>query len=173
MKSKKIKNCKYDLKFDYYVTDEGEIWSSKSKKFLSKQLDKNGYEKVQMISTDGKRHRYSVHRLVLENHDPVPNMINLQVNHKDGNKRNNKLTNLEWCTPKENVHHAIKNGLRTRINGEAKLTPEKVLEICFLLKEKKITQKEIAKQYEVSVSAIERIKAKKLWKSITQDFDFS
>ena len=53
---KLITICKYDLKFNYYVTDDGKIWSERSQKFLTPQLDKNGYEKVQMISKDNKRH---------------------------------------------------------------------------------------------------------------------
>lgn len=94
MNKKLIIYCKYNLKFNYYVTDDGRVYSERSQKFLSPQLDKNGYEKVQMISIDGKRHRYSVHRLILENFNPVDNMQYLQVNHKDGNKRNNNLSNL-------------------------------------------------------------------------------
>ena len=67
-------------------------------KILSTQLDKDGYEKVQMVDSNGKRHRFSVHRLVLENFCPVPDMNKLQVNHKDGNKLNNCVDNLEWVS---------------------------------------------------------------------------
>jgi hypothetical protein len=62
MERKLITICKYTLKFNYYVTDDGRTYSEKTNKFLNHQLDKNGYEKVQMMSIDGKRHRYSVHR---------------------------------------------------------------------------------------------------------------
>ena len=88
---KLITICKYDLKFNYYVTDDGKVWSERSQKFLNPQLDKNGYEKIQMVSKDGKRHRYSVHRLIMENFCPIKHMEVYQVNHKDGNKRNNCL----------------------------------------------------------------------------------
>ncbi len=120
---KLITQCKYNLKFDYYVTDDGRIWSDRTKKYLSFQYDKDGYVKVSMRSTDNKSHRYSVHRLVLENFDPVKNMELLQVNHKDGNKLNNRLENLEWVTCKENIQHAVNNNLRAKINGSAKLVP--------------------------------------------------
>lgn len=98
MQSVKIVNCKYSLKFDYYANDDGSIYSERSHKTLNYQLDKDGYAKVQLMSTDGKRHRYSVHRLILENFSPIDNMSAMQVNHIDGNKTNNRLENLEWAT---------------------------------------------------------------------------
>jgi hypothetical protein len=174
MKQKLITICKYELKFNYYVREDGKIYSEKTNKILSPQLDKNGYEKVQMMSTDGKRHRYSVHRLVLENFSPIENMEHLQVNHIDGNKRNNHLSNLEWVTNYENIHHAIKTGLRNN-NGEnnpsAKLNENDIYKIVDLIKEKKSCAY-IAKQFNVSASAIERIKRKETWTSITHNLKF-
>ena len=74
MEMKLVSICKYPLKFDYYVTDDGRVWSGKSKKFLSQSEDKNGYMKVGLCSIDlppKKVHRYSVHRLIMENFCPV------------------------------------------------------------------------------------------------------
>lgn len=172
---KLIKNCKYPLKFNYYVTDDGKIWSDKSRKYMAMRPDKDGYLKVALISCEtpeGKRHRYSVHRLVLENFYPIANMENFQVNHKDGDKKNNRLENLEWVTCKENIEHAIKNNLRAKINGSAKLTKEKVLEIIELILSKKYTNIEIAKKYNVNEETIGRIKRKQSWKELTQNIDF-
>lgn len=174
MEKRLITICKYELKFNYYVTDDGRVYSEISHKFLSPQLDKNGYEKVAMISTDGKRHRYSVHRLVLENFNPVENMSQLQVNHKDGDKRNNALKNLEWVTNYENTQHAILTGLRN-FNGEknpsAKLTEQQVCEIINLI-QKSLSCAAIAQMYNVSASTIERIKKRKTWTSISKNFIF-
>lgn len=172
---KLIEICKYPLKFDYYVTDDGRIWSEKSHKYMTMRPDKDGYLKVALISSEipeGKRHRYSVHRLILENFNPVPDMEKLQVNHKDGDKTNNKLENLEWMTCQENISHAIDNNLRAEINGAAKLTKDKVLEIIELLLSKKYTNIEIAKMYNVNEETIGRIKRKQSWKELTQDIDF-
>lgn len=91
---KLIKNCKHDLKYNYYITDDGKVWSERTNKYLSTHLDKDGYVKVRLVSFDG-RHTYSVHRLLLENFKPVDNMDKLQVNHIDGDKTNNSLSNLE------------------------------------------------------------------------------
>ena len=152
MKTVKIVNCKYDLKYDYYANDNGSIYSAISNKTLSYQLDKDGYAKVQLSSTDGKRHRYSVHRLILENFQPVENMDKLQINHIDGNKLNNKLENLEWCDSSYNNTHAYKIGLKSQAgdkNNASKLTEKEVLEIIDLLLSKQFTYKEIALKYGV------------------------
>ena len=59
--------------------------------------------------TSQGRKFFMVHRLVMETFNPIDNSQLLQVNHKDGNKHNNNINNLEWVTNMENMHHAIKN----------------------------------------------------------------
>ena len=159
-----IKHNKYDLKFNYYATDDGQIWSERTQKYLTQHLDRDGYCKVRLTTLDG-RHTYSVHRLVLENFKPVDGMEQLQVNHKDGNKQNNNLSNLEWCTCKENIEHAINNNLRAKINGSAKLTHEQVIEIYRRANngERNI---DLAKEFSVYEDTIGKIKNKKTWKNI-------
>lgn len=164
------------MKYDYYIYDDGRVYSGITKKFLSKQLDKDGYEKVALISIDNKRHRYSVHRLLLENFAPFPGMEKYQVNHKDGNKQNNKIDNLEWATPSENVKHAFNIGLKTQRgekNNQSKLTEDQVLEIIELLLTKKYTYKEIGNRYNVNDETIGSIRNKRNWKYLTENIDFS
>ena len=167
---KLITNCKYNLKFNYYVTDDGRVWSERTQKYLSYQYDKNGYVKVQMRSTDNKSHRYSVHRLVLENFKPVENMENLQVNHIDGNKLNNCLSNLEWTTCKENIQHAIINHLRTPINEAAKLTPEQVIEIYRRVNNGE-RNTDLGKEFNIHPDQIGKIKNKRVWKEFTSSLN--
>lgn len=159
---KLIKNCKYDLKYNYYITDDGKVWSEKTNRFLSTHLDKDGYVKVRLVSFDG-RHTYSVHRLLLENFKPIDNMDKLQVNHIDGDKTNNHLSNLEWTTCKENIYHAIKNDLRAKINGAAKITPEQAIEI-YRRANNGERNVDLAKEFGLTADHIGRIKSKKLWK---------
>lgn len=169
--------CKYELKFPYYVCDDGNVYSEIAHKNLSWQKDKDGYAKVQMISTDEKRYRYSVHRLILENFNPRQDMANLQVNHIDGNKWNNSLSNLEWVTCKENIYHAKINNLRAKQYGEhnpsSKLTEEDVLKIIELLQTQQYTGKQISKMFGVTDDYANAIRRKERWTYLTKDIDFN
>lgn len=93
----------------YACDTKGQIYSYRSNKILSPSKNKRGYLHV-VFTKDGKRYDYRVHRLIamtfLENPENKE-----QVNHKDGNKLNNYLSNLEWCTAEENIEHAKKNNL--------------------------------------------------------------
>ena len=91
----------------YAVASCGKIWSYRSKIFLKPQTDKDGYLRVGLYK-DGKAKKYLIHRLVAEAY--IPNPDNLpQVNHKDENKENNCLQNLEWCDPKYNINYGTRN----------------------------------------------------------------
>ena len=103
----------------YQVSNLGYIKSSymwtgdkyiKREKILRNVLYKNGYLYVS-LSKDGKVKRFKVNRLVAEAF--IENPYNLPItNHKDGDKTNNCVSNLEWCTYGENLSHAYKTGLR-------------------------------------------------------------
>lgn len=96
----------------YYVSNYGRIYSSRFKKFLIPQINHKGYHVVTLATSDNSRRaNVIVHRLEMEVFKPIPNMELYQVNHIDGNKINNYIGNLEWCTPSYNVRHAYKNGL--------------------------------------------------------------
>ena len=91
----------------YAITSCGKVWSYKRKKFLKSMTKSNGYLYVALIR-DGEKKWYRVHRLVAEAY--IPNPDNLpQVNHKDENKANNCLQNLEWCDAKYNTNNGTRN----------------------------------------------------------------
>lgn len=96
---------------NYYVTKDGHIWSGWCGRYISEILTENGYRRV-VLSKNNKSHNFLVHRLVAEAF--IPNPENKPcVNHKDLNRENNCVENLEWVTYKENnnyADHGRKNG---------------------------------------------------------------
>ena len=96
---------------NYLVTVSGKIFSLFSMRFLS-QTNKTtaGYPRVQLFNENGAKWQ-TIHRLVAETYILNPEN-KAQVNHIDGDKANNMLFNLEWCTPSENQKHACDTGLR-------------------------------------------------------------
>lgn len=168
METKLITICKYSLRYNYSITDNGQVWSERTHKYLKQHKDKDGYMKVRLCCNDlepGKTHTFSVHRLMMENFYPVDNMENLQVNHIDGDKTNNSLLNLEWVTCEENIHHAMNNGLRAKVNGAAKLTPDQVKEI-YIRSNKGERNVDLGKEYGVHPDTIGRIKNGEMWQDI-------
>jgi predicted DNA-binding protein YlxM (UPF0122 family) len=101
----------------------------------------------------------------------------MEVNHKDGDKSNNKLENLEWCTGSFNVRHSLDTGLKAPAKGEQitghKLTESEVLEICELLINSNLSLSTIGDKYGVSKYCIFDIKRKKSWKWLTTDYNFN
>ena len=93
----------------YACTTDGKIWSYRSNKFLKPSKNKKGYLHV-IFTKDDKRYDYRVHRLVAMTYIDNPKNKE-QVNHIDGDKLNNYLSNLEWVTPEENIEHAKNHNL--------------------------------------------------------------
>lgn len=100
----------------YYVSNLGRAKSMyryngkiKDKMILKPKVDNRGYVNLTLMVNHKKR-SYRLHRLVALLF--IPNTLNKpQINHKDGNKLNNCINNLEWVTAKENVAHAFRTGL--------------------------------------------------------------
>lgn len=158
---------------EYIIYDDGNIFDIKNNKFKTQNVTYKGYMKVSLW-IDNKYKNKFVHRLVMETFCPIDNMNNLQVNHKDGNKKNNHLSNLEWCTQSENQKHAFKNGLISRVgekNSQCKQNEEQVLRIIEDLKSSIPIQK-ISEKYNISKSTISAIRNKKLWKHLTENIYF-
>lgn len=86
----------------YAVTSCGKVYSYRNKKFLKPQRV-GGYLQVRLYK-DGEQKNYYIHRLVAEAYLPNPEGFS-QVNHKDENKENNALPNLEWCTNEYNNNY--------------------------------------------------------------------
>lgn len=96
---------------DYFVTLEGKVWSAKRNQFriLKPCKDKDGYG-LYKLRHKGQCKTFKGHRLVALMFIPNPKGKS-DVNHKDGNKLNNCVSNLEWCTRLENNQHGFRTGL--------------------------------------------------------------
>ena len=92
----------------YYVTPEGDVWADKQNGVhkLRRRKHNRGYAQVHCYQKGGKRSYPLVHRLVAMAFIPNPDN-KPDVNHKNGIKQDCAVTNLEWCTKKENMDHAI------------------------------------------------------------------
>ena len=101
----------------YKINNEGLI-KNKRNKTLKTSINHNGYVVVYLCK-DNKKYAKKVHRLVAETFISKIEGKN-QVNHIDGNKRNNNVDNLEWCTQSENIKHAYKNNLYEKQRSIAK-----------------------------------------------------
>lgn len=144
---------------DYLVSPEGTIKSLKwgKEKILKNSVDTHGYLTVSLWKS-GKMRTHRVHLLVanlfLEKVEGKP-----QVNHKDGNKTNPDVTNLEWVDSLGNQLHALDSGLKsTKISKE----------IAIAISEDCRVQSVIAEEYGVSQSLVSRIKTAKRWKRHTK-----
>ena len=92
---------------DYQVSSWGRVYHKPTGKFMREEETEKGYLRVDLYSDDDYRKHHKVHRLVAQAF--IPNPENKpQVNHMDGNKKNNSYTNLEWVTDAENKEHQKK-----------------------------------------------------------------
>ena len=162
---------------NYYITENGDVYSELNGKYglLNGQLKKmksrindNGYEIIG-LKIDGKSTTKRIHRMIAEMYIENPNNYPI-INHKDGNKLNNHISNLEWCSYSHNLKHSYDNNLRQAApkkgseNNMAKLTEKQVLEIRKLFD--KHTIKEISEMYGVSKSCIKQIKHHRTWRHL-------
>ena len=95
---------------NYAISNKGTLKNVKNGNILKLQVGKTGYQQYTLCQ-NGIKKTFKIHRLVALAFIPNPER-SLQVNHKDGNKLNNTVSNLEWCTAKENDTHARLLGLK-------------------------------------------------------------
>lgn len=93
----------------YTITSDGLVVSKHKNAPKKTYISNSGYERV-VLFKNGIGKKFSVHRLVAEAFVPNPNHWEM-VNHKDGNKLNNLVSNLEWCDASHNMKHAFSTGL--------------------------------------------------------------
>jgi hypothetical protein len=164
MKCMEIKNYN-----SYLIYEDGRVWSKKTRRFIKQSLNRGGYFILNLCRPNQKPKSHRVHRLVAEHF--LPYMEGLKdVNHIDGNKQNNHISNLEWSNKSLNGKHSYKLGLSKASpqlgekHGMSVLKEEDIIKIREL--HGKISNRDIAKMYEVTPTQIGRIVTRKCWKHI-------
>lgn len=145
--------------YDYFADEHGNVFNKKMKK-LKPRVHSGGYLRVNLCK-NGKSKDFYIHRIVAELFIDKKQGLN-EVNHIDSDKRNNCVSNLEWCNGSMNHEHSLFAGTKTRGSQSktSKLRDEQVLEI----RESNLSQKALASIYGVSRKTIQNIKGGKKWR---------
>lgn len=162
----------------YFINEQGQVWSTAKRALMSQQWDeKHPYPWLFLLCEDGKRRTICVHRLMGRTWLPSPpgeigsKRGEYCINHKDGNKQNNHLDNLEWVTAEENIKHAWRTGLNNSIGEKspcAKVNASQVRAIRELFAQGKSLDY-LANSFGLSVQGIHDICRYRRWKC--QDHD--
>ena len=162
----------------YEIDTLGNIYSHYTKRFLSTHLNNNGYLSTS-IQINGINKLVMIHKLVAETFIPNPNNLPI-VNHKDGDKSNPYIKNLEWTTYKENTAHAMRNGLldhnkinyRRGIESPKNIHSEELIHhVCKLLEEG-YGSTEISRILpEIDIKSVDSIKRKHNWVHISSKYN--
>lgn len=148
------------------VSNRGHVRYKYKNTNISENFVPKRYSRIR-ATLNGKRTTLEIHRLValafVKNPFKKPH-----VNHIDGNKQNNKSSNLEWVTPKENTYHGIKNGL-IRVVGEdnpSSILKEKQIPIIKSLYLSGVSSENIGNMFKVHRRTISDVVNNKTWKHI-------
>ncbi|QMW05320.1 NUMOD4 domain-containing protein [Spirosoma foliorum] len=144
----------------------GQCFKEVKEKVLNPGIHKSsGYR---FVGLNGRKTKTPVHRAIAKTFIPNPDNKPF-INHIDGNKINNRVENLEWCTAKENVRHAIAMGL-TNVSGvnqpTAQINDDIVRQMRAMYKETNMTYREIANHFGVIRQLAERVITGYTWKHV-------
>lgn len=156
----------------YKISNLGRLMSlnrtdKKGSNIIMKPYQSRGYFQVN-LKVKGIRKMKHIHRLIAIAF--IPNPENKpHINHIDGNKGNNSMSNLEWCTPQENVRHAY--DILNVINKRRKLSKEDVFYILSLGNFSDKKSLELSKIFNVSKSCISSIRRRTYYKNIQKEYE--
>ena len=142
---------------NYSVTADGRVYNATTEREI-KQQSNGRYNKV-TLSFGGYQKQFLVHRMIAETFIPCDDFTK-EVNHKDGNRTNNCVCNLEWVTPSENQKHSVVMGLKKHGKDlwNGKFTKEQVLDII-IRKHKGESCRKLGREFgcdQTTISAISR-----------------
>lgn len=151
----------------YYISNLGRCKNGKTDRILKPSLSRKGYKQI-VLSKNSICKSFHIHRLVaihfINNPENKP-----QVNHKDGNKQNNKVENLEWCTGRENIDHYVGRETDTKkVSSKYNyFSDEEIRKIRKRYRDTKDSCRIIAEDYGVYLKTIYNIVKRKTYKDIS------
>lgn len=137
--------------YNYEVSNLGNVRSIRTGRNLKPRIC-SGYLQVRLYNSEGSK-EFKVHQLVVNAFNPIC------INHKNGNKLDNSLQNLERVTYKENTRHALEE-LGVSNLGNAKLT----IDDARFIKNSKLTSKELAAKFNINYGHVNKIKRGETWR---------
>ena len=163
----KISNTGIVASLDRYIPHPKSGESLIKGRILTIQTDANGYKYIH-LNKSGKSKAFKIHVLVARAFIKNPKGHPF-VNHKDGNKANNNVTNLEWCTQSENEKHAHSIGLKNH-KGEnhpiSQFSNEQILEVRRMFEKDKLSQREIGRKMNMNYKTVHKIVHRQRWAHI-------
>lgn len=158
---------KHPYHSQYSCDENGSVYGPRGK--LKPISHHTGYH---VLTVGYKQYRW--HRFIWECHFGLITDKTLVINHKDGDKTNNHVSNLELVTSQENTVHAFANGLRKSKVGEdmggSKITNNQCRELISLILAGK-TNKELGKMYNLHPNYVSLIRHRKRWRHLWKEFD--
>lgn len=151
----------------YEVSNLGNIRNIKTKHIKSCRTNKGGYLRVTLYPSGLT---YTVHQLVARVWLSTTYVVGLEVDHLDSNKLNNTVNNLEWVTQQENIRRISERGRKANINGSNNPAATINEDIAYSIKYSfNLTNTEAAKQFNTSLSVVEKIRARDRWTSVVDE----
>lgn len=153
---------------NYFITENGEVTNKKGEK-MRPQVNADGYLVINLRSEKKEYHR-RINRLVAETYIPNPDNLPV-VNHKDHDRQNNHISNLEWCTVEYNTKESVRL-FPERWKSQAVVDASTVEIICRMIQDYK-RNKEISEKLNVGIDLIKHIRAGRSWKEISCNYNMT
>lgn len=154
----------YDFDQKYIIHDMGYIFSTIREEFLKPFSDgRRGYDKVKVYDVNRIPYTVSVHRLVMENFNPIADMEKFEVDHLNNNKQDNRIENLQWVTKQENLRRQNERIIeRTSIDeegnvviaGKRNIVQDYKYKICEMYFAKRMSMMDISKILNIDAQSI-------------------
>lgn len=160
---------------NYAISKDGKIWSklrtdknnhNQGNKWVNPRIDRKNYLYVNLHNNFGA-HTRRVHRLVLETYRGF-RPTGMQCRHLNGVRSDNRINNLKWGTPQENINDRARMGMTAcgERQGASKLSIEKIKIIRYLRKVANFSLSDLAWQFGVDITTIGRVVNRKTWRHI-------